>query len=353
MLYDNNLEDIVLHSDSAKCSNKLFVISGYIGPEIISQLESMRPKKFIIIYGMYGMDNISETLHKKLIELDNNANNIEIYYSTVPIHSKLYCWSNDDVINEVLIGSANFTVNGLRKNHKETLHPIPQTSYEGYLIYQKYVWDNSIRCTDPQITFKGKRKVRINPNAPQPLIAYGICRMTLLDKNGLVPKKSSLNWGYQKGHHTVSRSEAYVSIRAEYIKMFPNLFPQKKYVNGASSPTAIGNKAKQNDDVELIWDDGTSMLGLMEGSKIVNNTVYPLQLTSSGDKTIFGRYIRKRIVKVLLLRNKKYAKDLKEKFEKEGSFPITKKILTDYGRTHIDISLIGDGVYNMDFSVNI
>lgn len=38
MLHYKDLENKVLHSDVAKCSNKLFVISGYVGAELIKTL---------------------------------------------------------------------------------------------------------------------------------------------------------------------------------------------------------------------------------------------------------------------------------------------------------------------------
>ena len=99
MLYYKDLENTVLHSEIAKSSNKLFVISGYVGAELIKTLRSFPPStQFEVIYGMYGSDNISEPLHKKLVELHNALPNVNISYSTVPVHSKIYCWfCNDEV----------------------------------------------------------------------------------------------------------------------------------------------------------------------------------------------------------------------------------------------------------------
>lgn len=95
-----------------------------------------------------------------------------------------------------------------------------------------------------------------------------------------------------------------------------------------------GKANRENDEVELIWDDGTSMIGLMEGQTVVNGVIYPKQLSTSPQKNILGKYIRKRL----------------------GNLPIDcvirKKDLQKYGRTHIDISKIGDGIYYLDFSSN-
>ena len=120
----------------------------------------------------------------------------------------------------------------------------------------------------------------------------------------------------------------------KYISLFPDLFPQKKYVNGVINEESKGKANRENDEVELIWDDGTSMIGLLEGQTIVAGVIYPKQLSTSPQKNILGKYIRKRLGNLPL------------------DYTICKKDLQKYGRTHIDISKIGDGIYYLDFSVN-
>ena len=87
--------------------------------------------------------------------------------------------------------------------------------------------------------------------------------------------------------------------------------------------------------MELIWDDGTVMTGLLEGQSYnkIDGMVYPKQLSSSPKKSIMGEYLRKRLGVSM-------------------KHIITKKDLRKYGRDSIDISLIGEGIYYMDFSVN-
>ena len=87
--------------------------------------------------------------------------------------------------------------------------------------------------------------------------------------------------------------------------------------------------------MELIWDDGEKMVGLLEGqqTKTIDGLVYPKQLSSRPSKSILGKYLRRRI-----------GVDVKH--------TITKADLKRYGRTSIDISLIGEGIYYLDFSVN-
>lgn len=340
MLHYINLEQVLLHSSISRSCNNLLVISGYVGSEMVKELESFpKDTHFTIVYGMYGCDSISEPLHKKLVELHNQLDNVNILYSTVPIHSKIYCWSNNDVIMSTMIGSANFTINGLRRNYKETLYDVQEESLPEYLSYFDYVLKRCLPCTDKNILLKRQKPFVSSTAIPvsQPRLSEGVCRASLLSRGKDVAKMSGLNWGLSKGH--VVLGDAYIAITKEYIKYFPNLFPSKKYVNGKINIESKGKANRENDEVELIWDDGTSMIGLMEGQQDINGLIYPKQLSSSPNKNIIGLYLRKRLGIV----NKDGSVDT--------SHCITRADLIRYGRTSIDISLIGEGIYYMDFSV--
>lgn len=332
MLYYKDLENQVLHSDIAKNSNKLVVISGYVGAELIKTLKTFPSStQFEVIYGMYGSDNISEPLHNSLVELHNSMPNVNISYSTVPIHSKIYCWFCNNEAVGGLIGSANFTISGLRKDFKETLCDIKPDSIDEYRKYFMYVREHSILCTDSRVVLRKHKHTSTKADTKeQPYLSDGICRASLLNNKGQIPLKSGLNWGCSKGH--VTKGDAYIRITTKYIKQFPDLFPQKKYVNGIFNNESKGRSNRENDEVELIWDDGTSMIGLMEGQTIVNGVIYPKQLSTSPQKNILGKYIRKRLGNLPI------------------DYTIRKKDLQKYGRTHIDISKIGDGIYYLDFS---
>lgn len=344
MLHYTDLEQVVLHSDVAQNSNKLFAISGYVGPEIVKELAQFpSDHKFTIIYGMYGMDSISEPMHKQFIELQRSLSNVDIYYSTVPIHSKIYCWLNNDVVNGALIGSANFTISGLRRNFKETLADVSLDAIPEYTRYFDYVFDKCILCTDPNVVLRNYRRPRGEVDTQlQPFVSQGICRASLLARGREVAALSGLNWGLASlgGSHTVL-GDAYIAITKEHLRLFPDLFPIKKYV-GRQNPESNGKANRENDEVELIWDDGTSMIGLMEGQQDYEGSVYPKQISSSPNKNIIGKYLRKRIL------NKASVDDLTYE---DLAYRITKRDLFHYGRTSIDISKLGEGIYYMDFSV--
>lgn len=334
MLYYENLEDKLFDKATIGQADQFNIISGYVGYEPIKRLAQLPSNVHaIVIYGMYGSDNISAPLHKALVELQRQMPNVDIRYSTEPIHSKIYLWEKDGKTNNILVGSANFSVSGLRNDYKEVLVDAEESSYEDFLSYFNYVKERSIPCTDLRIKPRTISKIARSIKQKQPLLIHNICRATLLDNMGKVPVKSGLNWGLSSGH--VTEGDAYIPIRMDYVHLFPNMFPPKKYLNGIGNGNSVGRKNRENDEVELIWDDGTVMLGLLEG-KLFNTKDgkwYPKQLSSSPQKSIIGKYIRKR----LGVTNEKV---------------ITKTDLVKYGRTHIDISLISEGIYYMDFSVS-
>ena len=169
---------------------------------------------------------------------------------------------------------------------------------------------------------KSKSCIQITPNFVEtPSNTQSYCLISLLDKRGEMPKKSGINWGQNPLNHT-KQNDAYIPIRIDHIRAFPSFFPPKKYVD----EMVVGN-----DPVELIWDDGCVMSGLLEGSQ-GSHIKYPKQISSFPSKSILGEYIRNRIGVKL------------------GSL-VTKGDLENYGRTDIKVSMISDGVYKLDFSV--
>ena len=333
MLYYTDLEDKVLETPSSVVDNYI-VLSGYIGVEPIKKLADLPSNVHAtVIYGMYGSDNISAPLHKALTELQNSMPNVDILYSTIPVHSKVYFWREGETITKALIGSANFSVSGLRNDYKEVLTDMSEGSFPDFQTYYEYVKERCVLCTDANIKSRKVSKFPRTSVQLQPLFAHGICRVSFLDKQGLVPQKSGLNWGCSGGH--VSQGDAYIRITMDYIRMFPKMFPPKKYIDGIQNENSTGRKNRENDEVELMWDDGTVMVGLLEGQVYnkFDGMIYPKQLSTSPQKSILGVYLRNRL-----------GVDL--------NHVITKSDLRKYGRTHIDISLISEGIYYMDFSVN-
>lgn len=337
MLYHKNLDNIIFTKEQLIKCDELVILSGYVGPNPIHKLQNQSVKS-TVIYGMYGAEGIQQSLHNALITEDSISSKVNILYSTIPVHSKCYIWKNKGEIVSALIGSANFSVNGLTTPNKEVLADATSDTFSPLDDYLKLVLSKSIRCSDASAN-KNKRKT-VNVDIISNVDNYdkNICSMPLYvvetDGTKVVPERSGLNWGLAKlsGSH-VNINDAYIAISSEMVEHYPELFPQK-----AEAPSSnVGrHNHRHNDNIEILWDDGASMVGLLEGTRHMNingqNILYPKQISSVPKKSILGKYIRQRMN------------------IPKGQY-ISYEDLERYGRTTIDVSLQGEGVYFFDFSV--
>ena len=224
MLYYTNLDKTVLGMlQNTASSNNIVIVSGYIGYQTIKMLaDSCKGVHITIVYGMYGNDSISLPLHNALKEIQTQYPDVEILYSTIPVHSKIYTWNCDDSIKRALIGSANFSVSGMMNDYKEILSDVETDVFGNLRNYCNYVLSKTINCTDANVKVKKVFKASGRSKFTQPLLLKNVCRATLLDVHGKVSPKSGLNWGLSKGH--VSDGDAYIRITSKYIDQFPTLF---------------------------------------------------------------------------------------------------------------------------------
>ena len=337
MLFCENLDKIVYERYKLHKCDDIVIVSGYVGPEPIRQISKL-PIHTTVIYGMYGCDGIGQALHNTLIKEDNEFPNVDIYYSEMPVHSKIYMWRHKGEVIHALIGSANFSTNGLTTPNKETLAETTADTFSSFYAYLKVIQQRWIRCTDTKVVLKNKPKIPkvtdytvFNPD---------VCSMPLfiIEKGEeVIQKGNGLNWGMAKllGAH-VNINDACIAIPAEISSRYENMFPQKRL-----APTNTDNLARRdhrdNDPIDIIWDDGTTMTGLLEGTRTKTvdgvKVEYAKQIATSPSKALLGKYIRARLG------------------VPEGQ-AITMDDLKKYGRKTIDISLLGEGVYYFDFSVD-
>jgi hypothetical protein len=322
VFYSNNLQNIIftMHSNLANV-DEFIIISGYLGPIPVARLSTL-PFNVKVYYGMYGEGGIGRGLHNNLLHTQANNNNINIAYSSSGVHSKCYIWKYQGQIVQALIGSANFSTNGLTTPNREVLTIASPQAYidlDSYIAYVDSISNNCNTITlGAQQAHAPLTNIQNNPN---------ICNMTLLDRSGNVPTASGINWGHGSGH--VTPNDTYIAVRKDYIRSYPFLFPPKQ-----ASPiiNTQGRPQRHNDCIEIIWDDGTIMEGLLEGNQNENGLNFPKQISSSPNKNIMGIYLRQRLGVPL------------------GAI-VTMQDLQNYGRTDISVSLIGAGVYSFDFSV--
>jgi hypothetical protein len=326
LLFTNNLETKVFSSHQYINCDELIIISGYVGPNPIQRLSTL-PFNTTVIYGMYGSDSISSRLHNTLLSL-HNPPHVNILYSNIPVHSKCYIWRNNDNIVYALIGSANFSTNGLTIPFRESLAETTNDTFYELSIYLNQILSNSVSCDSVTLTTP---TVPVTPPAPTPLTPTGgICSMVLYDPNtGEVPTSSGLNWGHSpRGHN--NPGDSYIPIRTSHIRNYPRLFPPKQ--THPIRNLGLGRSNRQNDSIELIWDDGTLMDAALEGSQPVNGRQYPKNLCSFPNKSVLGVYIRQRL-------------------GLPSNALVTRADLLRYGRDEIQLSLLQDGTYYADFSV--
>jgi hypothetical protein len=308
--------------------DELNILSGYVGPQPIMRLAEL-PIHSNVIYGMYGAEGIRERLHNSLQRLNRTIPNMEIYYSTLPAHSKCYIWKKKNRIVTALIGSANFSVSGLSNPYREVLAETTHDSFNALKQYYDIIFNQSLPCSGMKLDF-AEYPERRRPAVAEPqefVINDYTIRASLLMSTGEVSPKAGLNWGLSDAH--VTPGDAYIAIKKDYIREAPDIFQPKQ--SSRFMELNSGRERRQNDAVEFIWDDGTIMEGLLEGNQDIGGITYPKQMCSSPKKNILGIYIRERLGLPL-------------------DHLITRTDLEAYGRTDITISLQGEGIYGLDFS---
>lgn len=284
-------------------------------------------------------NGINKTLWETLQKIKNDNNNLNLLFSKTEIHSKAYIWKKEGKIISALIGSANFSSNGLRNDYREILADATRDTFQPLNDYYEFIKKNS--TTKPQInkidninniTLSGDKNKNIKYD-----LKYS-CEIPLYSINtGDVHEKGGLNWGLSLGH--VAKGDAYIALPKKIIQENMDLI--KPYDENYISPQG---KKRNSEPVEIIWDDGYIMDASFEGVNNIDDKKFPKQLSSysaevpylNGEKiskkSILGRYIRKRI-----------NVDINHK--------ITMKDLNKYGRNTITLSLIENGIYYADFSV--
>ena len=326
-------------------ANKLIIITGYIGPAIIEDLNQL-PYNTEIYIGMYG-NNISKVLHTTLLSQNNKK--IEINYTRVLIHAKCYIWLKNGKIIKTLIGSANFSMSGLNTPFKEVLGDIPNSTYSQLTEYINYIKNNSYSIEKYLGKFSSIAYIDENTKTISDIeVEISLLatktggKPNLLGETtypGDVHKAGGLNWGFSNGEPLPN--DAYIKIPIELIRKNPLMFPPKNN--------------KSNEYIDVIWDDGTKMQMLLEGKQEVDRIEYPKQISTYKSKKELGLYLRKRIgnaigINLIIPTNSK--DDFKSHIKLYKDKIITKDMLKKYGRNSINIKLIGESTYYFDFSRN-
>lgn len=132
-------------------------------------------------------------------------------------------------------------------------------------------------------------------------------------KTNEVQLKAGLNWGFSKGN--VRTGDAYIALNREFFKKNLSFFPD----NGKS--------------INVVWDDGTEMTLLLEGTQKIDGITKPKQISTHKNKSELGIYLRNRLGLSLDHR-------------------ITRLDLQNYGREYIRVTFDPKTQkYHFDFSI--
>lgn len=335
MLYYDNLYDIVFHRHELVVCDELIVISGYVGPAPVRRAREI-PLKTTIVYGMYASDGIHERLRAALLKEEAEAGNLRVLCSTTPVHAKAYMWLLGGKVVHSLVGSANFSLNGLTTPRKEILAETTADTFRPLESYRDHVLGGCVPCSEAPARAPARRKREGEATGPYDPDVCELPLYLLSDGAKTLPTASGVNWGMAKltGSH-VNVDDAYVPIPADLADRYPRMFPAKQAAP-ADASKVFRERHRHNDVVEIVWDDGTQMTALLEGSRgrkdaDGNKVWYPKQISSSPSKAELGRYLRGRL-------------------GVPSGRAIGYEDLARHGRDTISVSLQGEGIYYFDFS---
>lgn len=312
MLHYKNLNKLFFESVPQQATD-FIALSGFLGPDPIKKLGEL-PFKSTIIYGLQK-ENQKFLLHQQLVGLHNE--NRKIFYPDIACHSKCYLWLNGNTPIKGLIGSANFSSNGLFNDYRETLLEVDENQLYVMKGYIEIILNSAKECNTVEL----KESEKIEETYDK-----AVCKMILYDpRTGQTHNGHGLNWGFANAN--VRPNDACIPIRMEHIRKYPKLFP-------ALQPDPESRKGTLKEVIEFVWDDGVVMQGRLEGSQPLPNSEikFPKQIASFPHKDELGIYIRERL-----------------------NIPLGQRVLREdlvkYGRDTISVSIIEEGVYYLDFSV--
>jgi hypothetical protein len=154
----------------------------------------------------------------------------------------MLCVEKRGEIVHALVGSANFSSNGLTTPFREILAETTIDTFEPLNSYLLQVLNNSIDCREGSVTAAAAMAA-----VQHAMPTY--CSMTLLDpRSGETQNANGLNWGQNPNNHT-NRNDANIPIRADYIRNYPNLFPPKQTFPLLADER--GRPQRHNDTIEI------------------------------------------------------------------------------------------------------
>ena len=329
MLTKNLFQEVLLQPAKIG-ANKLYIVSGYATAAMaFHHMQSLRQINNLVsvdlIVGMSVTEGLSESNHKgfqKLVQSDlNSIFSCSYLIGMPPVHSKVYSWFKDEEPICGFVGSANYTQTAFGKNQREVMSCsdaeegsnyfqdlISQSIYCDHIdaenfvqIYNEKSYER-IRREKVQLPhlYQESEILSLTPN----LLGLLSVQVNLLDRNGVLPQRSGLNWG-QRPEYNREPNQAYIKLPSAIYNT--NYFPQR----------GVHFTVLTDDDKVLICTRA------QDNAKAIE---------TPHNNSLIGEYFRNRL-------------------GLPNGAPVTTEDLLRYGRTTVDFYKIDDETYFMNFSV--
>ena len=315
-MFTNDLYKTAL-CNPAKGNSSLYIVSGYSSATFTNRhLKDLNAVNNNIDVNLIIGMQMKRNDHQAYLNLKQKYKKLlNIYYieNTPDVHVKAYAWLGDYPIG--FSGSANYSVQAFLGSQ---INQLKQT--DPNMI--KNLFDTLLPRTTPIQAYKTTHQTvtstiaqpsgSVPPGEIQWLVPGVSVRISFLNRKGIVPEASGLNWGWgtasknkNKPNDARKRNDTYLSIKSDATD--EGFLPDKDFT------------------FTLVADDGFSMdcKVQQQGRKAV---------TSTNSNQILGEYLRKRFGL------------------KSGQF-ITTKDLNAYGRTDFTLTKVDDENFELDVSV--
>ena len=329
MVYSSNLEEIVSSRQNDNGADELLVQGGYATPLMVSRLRNLTDIKLTIIYGCQKEDQRRKQNHETFLTQEHS--NVDVYFQHNYCHAKIYCWLKNRQVVDVLAGSANFSEKGLTKENSEILFEVNKYDYEKTYLFIKNNLQNSSLCQDYIIDSEYKDEIYLE-NVEEK--SSKVKNFEILQRSN--PPKIKLYLhnagdlrytrisGFAENSH-VNKNDSELSISTKLIDALPNFFPN----DGVNIMVGKGhgkNAKKKLPNAIFKFNDGTTLDMSFEGT---SKGKYK-NIRSFDDNSKLGLYLR-------------------EKVGIKSGEKFTKEIFDNYGRDYLEITYLGEGLYDVKF----
>ena len=329
LVYSSNLEEIVSSRQNDNGADELLVQGGYATPLMVSRLRNLTDIKLTIIYGCQKEDQRRKQNHETFLTQDHS--NVDVYFQHNYCHAKIYCWLRNSQVVDVLSGSANFSEKGLTNENSEILFEVNKDDYEKTYLFIKNNLENSTLCKDYIIDSDYKENIYLEDNGENnkkvnnfEVIQHNPPKIKLFLHNSKDSRYTRISgYGHTKSH--TNENDGELSISKKLIDNLPKFFPN----DGTNIMLGRGTGAyakKKLPNAIFKFRDGKTLDMSFEGG--VNGKFKNIR--SFGDNSKLGLYLR-------------------EKVGIKSGEEFTKEIFDKYGRDYLEITYLGEGLYEVDF----